>query len=118
MLKNFISMYKLKFPKTLVLLLQEADYKTKDYRKVINKTKNFNHVKIKDRKLTKKSKSLLYTIYTGIFIELLVGIFLIVQGINNSISGGIFFGIALIIIYPIIWAYIITIFVKPFSIPK
>jgi len=76
------------------------------YLKNLWKKKDFTLSKQK-AKLTKNSKRLLLYAYAGIVLELVLAIFLIVMGLRNKVTGGAYFGIALIIAYPLIWAHLI-----------
>jgi UDP-N-acetylmuramoyl-tripeptide--D-alanyl-D-alanine ligase len=90
-------------------MLQSSEYKVSAYLKWVQRTKNFSSVtqrRVLDR--TKAARLLLAAIYIGIFIQLVFGLLLIYYGAWHHLSGGVAFGVAVIISYPIVWAYLLV----------
>ena len=104
--RHLFSLYSYNYPRVLLKVLVETDYSERMYLKNLWKKKDFTLSKQK-AKLTKNSKRLLLYAYAGIVLELVLAIFLIVMGLRNKVTGGAYFGIALIIAYPLIWAHLI-----------
>lgn len=98
------------YPKTIVYMLQTCEYQPAPYLKWYWRTQNFNRVMIR-RSLnkTKAAKLLILGLYVGIVIQLLVGVLLIYLWHWHNVAGGLVFGIALIVSYPVIWAHLITV---------
>jgi UDP-N-acetylmuramoyl-tripeptide--D-alanyl-D-alanine ligase len=110
MIKQILSMYRFSYPQTLVYMLQSCEYDVKAYIKWIHRTKDFDAVSYRrELNKTKYARMLLLIVRLGILVEILLGILLIVLGITSNVPGGIFFGVALILIYPFLWAYLITV---------
>jgi UDP-N-acetylmuramoyl-tripeptide--D-alanyl-D-alanine ligase len=97
------------YPKTIVYMLQTTDYQPAAYLKWFWRTQNFNKVMVR-RTLneTKAAGQLLLGLYAGIVIQLLLGILLIYLWHWHNVAGGLIFGIAVIVSYPIVWAHLIT----------
>jgi UDP-N-acetylmuramoyl-tripeptide--D-alanyl-D-alanine ligase len=109
MLKPLLSLYSLSYPKTLIYMLQSTEYQLGPYYKWIIRTKDFSKVTYRRELVkTKAARLLLLSARLGILIEILAGLLLVYLGIKSVVVGGIFFGIALILIYPFVWAYLIT----------
>ena len=97
------------YPNLIVYMLQTTDYQPRAYLKWYWRTQNFNKVMVRRTlKKTKAAKGLLLGLYTGIIIQLLIGLLLIYLWHWHNIAGGLIFGIAIIVAYPIIWAHLIT----------
>jgi len=112
MIRQLISMYSPDYPKVLVYMLQGSEYRTKPYLAWLHRTKDFSQVmqrRTLDR--TKAARLLLLGVRLGILLEFIVGILLIYLGVSNHLAGGIAFGAAVIIVYPIIWAYLLVLVV-------
>jgi UDP-N-acetylmuramoyl-tripeptide--D-alanyl-D-alanine ligase len=109
MIDQLLSLYRLKYPRTLIYMLQSCEYQIRPYLKWIQRTNNFNQVNYRRELVkTRAARLLLLAIRLGILIEIVVGALLIYLGIKSTVVGGIFFGSALILIYPFLWAYLIT----------
>jgi hypothetical protein len=106
MFKNLLSLYSIKYPKALVSLMHKSKYNSHSYLKVLHKTKNFS-VALKDpAPKTTKTMLAIRLLGLGMLIQIAVGIIVIILGADHHISGGIFFGVAIILIYPLTWAYL------------
>ena len=112
MFKNLISMYRPSFVRNISYMLQASEYDPIGYLKWLNRTKNFNSVsKRKEFVKTKLSVLLYRLLWLGISTNILIGLIIVVLGISHKIIGGIYYGIAIILIYPLVWSYIILGFV-------
>jgi UDP-N-acetylmuramyl pentapeptide synthase len=112
MIQQLLSLYSLKFSRTLVYMLQTCEYEIKPYLKWVHRTKDFNKVNYRrELVMTKAARGLLYSLRLGMILQILAGVILIYLGINKNISGGIFFGAALILVYPFFWSYFLILLV-------
>jgi UDP-N-acetylmuramoyl-tripeptide--D-alanyl-D-alanine ligase len=109
MIRQFISMYLPSYPKVLIYMLQSSDYKAKPYLKWLHRTKDFRSVmQRRDLDRTRSARILLLALRLGITLQLLAGLLLIYLGIWNNLAGGVVFGIAVILSYPLTWAYLLV----------
>lgn len=109
MIRNLISMYMPSYPKVLVYMLQSSEYRAKPYIKWLHRTKDFSGV-MQRRSLdpTKSARSLLLMIRCGIVLQLALGLLLIYLGVSHHrLPGGVVFGVAVILSYPVVWAYLL-----------
>jgi hypothetical protein len=106
MIKYLLSMYSPRYPQVLTYMLQSCEYQAGAYVKWLNRTRNFGTV-IQRRVLerTHAAKLLLRLLRFGMAIQILLGLLLIILGIRHTIVGGIYFGLAIIVCYPLVWAY-------------
>ncbi len=106
MIKGILSFFSWRYPATLVYMLQNTEYKAGPYFAWFLRTKNFNNVaKRRVLQRTKAAKLLLFSVYAGILLQIAAGILLIC----SSIVGGVYFGIALIVSYPVVWAFLLAV---------
>jgi UDP-N-acetylmuramoyl-tripeptide--D-alanyl-D-alanine ligase len=91
-------------------MLQSTEYRTKDYFSWLLRTKDFSKVtNRRSLEQTKAAKGLLLGIYGGILLQILVGVYLICLGSKHSLAGGIPFGIALMLSYPLVWPFLLIV---------
>ena len=97
------------YPETIAYMLQTTEYQPAAYLKWFWRTQNFNKVMVR-RTLdkTKAAKQLIIVLYIGITLQLLLGVLYIYLWHWHNLAGGLVFGIAVIISYPIVWAHLIT----------
>jgi UDP-N-acetylmuramoyl-tripeptide--D-alanyl-D-alanine ligase len=110
MIRDFISIYLPGYPRTLVYMLQSGEYRVGPYLRWVWRTKDFTRV-MRRRTLerTRPARLLLGALWLGIAVQLLAGAWLIYLGVTHSLTGGIVFGLALILSYPILWAHLLVI---------
>jgi UDP-N-acetylmuramoyl-tripeptide--D-alanyl-D-alanine ligase len=110
MIGALVSIYLPSYLRTLVYMLQSAEYEPLPYLKWYWRTQNFSQV-MKRRQLesTKAARLLLLTLQVGIGVELIAGLVLLYLGATGHVGGGIAFGIALLVGYPVIWAHLIVV---------
>jgi UDP-N-acetylmuramoyl-tripeptide--D-alanyl-D-alanine ligase len=107
MIRGLVSLYSLRYPTVLVYMLQNTEYQARLYLEWYWHTIRFDEVmyrRVLDR--TKPARLLLLALYIGIFVQLMAGIALVVLGLNGMV-GGVAFGLALLISYPLVWAHLI-----------
>src|SRR3989344_2940089 len=107
MIKSILSVYGLRYPATIVYMLQSVEYQVEPYLKWYWRTADFGKV-AKRRKLerTRAAKMLLLAVTAGMLIEVMLGAFLLVLGLTGRLTGGIWFGLALLLAYPVLWAHL------------
>jgi UDP-N-acetylmuramoyl-tripeptide--D-alanyl-D-alanine ligase len=105
-INGILSFFNWRYPRSLVYMLQNTEYKAGPYFAWFLRTKNFNNVaKRRTLHLTKVAKLLLISAYVGMLVQIVLGIFLIC----SDITGGVYFGIALLISYPVVWAFLLAV---------
>jgi hypothetical protein len=108
-IKNLLNLYSPKYLNSLVNLLSTSHYEVKPYLKLLNSTKDFVQVVKKDKILKdKQNRNWLITLRAGVLLQIIAGLVLIYLGLSNHLSGGAYFGLAVIICYPIVWAYLLA----------
>ncbi len=107
MIRDLISVYRPGYAKTLVYMLQSTEYQTGPYLKWVNRTKNFSRV-MHRRTLepTRPARLLLLALRFGMLLQVAAGLLLVYAGGWHDVPGGIAFGLALLISYPFVWAYL------------
>jgi UDP-N-acetylmuramoyl-tripeptide--D-alanyl-D-alanine ligase len=110
MIRELISIYRPSYPKVLVYMLQSSEYRATPYLQWLRRTKDFTrvmHRRTLDR--TKAARLLLLALRAGIALQLLLGLLLIYLGGWHHLGGGIPLGLAVIISYPLVWAYLLVV---------
>ncbi len=109
MIKALLSLYSFKFPTVITYMLQASEYNMGAYFKWLGRTKNFNQV-IKRKSLVKTQVSdlVLLGLRLGIIGQIILGIVIIILGLKNIFIGGQYYGLAIIIAYPLVWPYLIV----------
>lgn len=110
MLRQLISLYMPSYPAVLVYMLQSAEYQPRPYLAWLWRTKDFTHV-MQRRTLehTKAARLLLLAAYGGILVQLLAGLSLIYLGMSGTVAGGVAFGAAVIVSYPMVWSHALVV---------
>ncbi|MEO8105536.1 MAG: Mur ligase family protein [Candidatus Saccharibacteria bacterium] len=105
-MQNFTSLYNLRLPTVIVYMLQATEYQVAPYLAWLHRTNNFNRV-MKRRTLhkTKAARLLLFGIRAGIGLQITLGLVMIYLGHWQQLTGGVYFGLAIIISYPLVWMY-------------
>lgn len=108
LVKGF-SVYLPSYPNALVYMLQSNEYHIGPYLEWVRRTKDFSSV-MRRRTLdtTRAAQLLLLVLRLGVLLQLAAGIWLIWMGANGSLTAGVPFGAALILIYPLLWPYLIV----------
>ncbi|HET9173787.1 MAG TPA: Mur ligase family protein [Candidatus Saccharimonadales bacterium] len=103
-------MYRPAFAATLVYMLQSTEYQVGPYVRWLHRTKDFSQVMHRRQLVpTKAARLLLLALRLGIILQLAVGAVLIYLGVQGSLPGGVLFGIAIVLLYPYVWAYAVAI---------
>lgn len=110
MIDSLLSMYDTQYTRTIVYMLQSTEYAPGPYLKWLWRTKNFHNIMHRRTlEMTRPARMLLLALRLGIILELIVGLLLIYLDVSHHLVGGIEFGIALIVIYPIVWSHLIVV---------
>src|SRR5665213_3673633 len=109
MIGYLISMYLPSYPIVLVYMLQGSEYHVGPYLKWLWRTKDFSTV-MKRRQLdrTRPARLLLLALRLGMVLQIIGGLTLIYFGGWHHLTGGLAFGAALIISYPIVWSHLVV----------
>lgn len=109
MMKKILSFYAPRYPIALIYMLQSTEYQVKPYLKWYWRTPDFTKVMYRRSLVkTKVSSLLLLTLIGGMVAQVVAGITLIWLWNNQGLHGGWQFGLALLISYPVVWAYLIV----------
>ena len=113
MFRNLVSLYRPSFPRNIAYMLQASEYDGLMYLKWLHKTKDFSKVSTRKQFVKTSFSSALYLILVlGIFLQILIGLTILVLGFTHTIIGGQYYGLAVILIYPLIWPYLILVLVQ------
>lgn len=110
LLKRITSFYSPRYAVSLIYMLQSTEYQVGPYLKWYWRTTDFRNVMYR-RQLhkTKAATLLLLTLMAGMCAQIILGVVLILLWNNRGLTGGWQFGLALLISYPVVWAYLITV---------
>jgi UDP-N-acetylmuramoyl-tripeptide--D-alanyl-D-alanine ligase len=91
-------------------MLQSTEYDVKPYIAWYWRTNNFKDVSHR-RNLdkTRRAQLLAAGLRTGMLLQIIVGIMVLIQGLRANQMSDIYFGLAILISYPVIWAHLIVI---------
>lgn len=107
MIRGLISLYSFRYPTVLVYMLQNTEYHAGPYLRWFWHTTHFQSVMYRrtlDR--TKAARLLLMALRVGMAVQVLVGIALVYWWWRYGLTGGLAFGIATIVAYPVVWAHL------------
>ncbi len=91
-------------------MLQGTEYQVAPYLKWYWRTQNFQTVmKRRSLDMTRPARLLLAALQIGILVQILVGLGLLYFGFYQGLIGGVAFGSAVILAYPIIWAHLLVV---------
>ena len=116
MIGRILSFFGPSYPKTLVYMLQSTEYEVGPYLKWYWRTNNFKevaHRRTLDK--TRRATLLVIGLRIGMLVQIIAGIIVLVQGIRLSHASDIYFGVAILLAYPVLWAHLIVI---PLSIAR
>lgn len=107
MIRGLLSLFSWRYPTVLVYMLQNTEYHAVPYLKWFWQTTHFERVMYR-RVLdpTKAARMLLFALRLGMLLQALAGLGLIVLWYMHDFTGGLAFGVAIILSYPIVWAHL------------
>lgn len=109
MIRSLLSLYSWRYPEVLVYMLQNTEYQVGPYLRWYWHTVNFERVMYRRTlERTRAAQLLLLALYMGIAVQIAVGAVLVVLGLHGNVTGGVAFGTAVIISYPVVWAHLIV----------
>lgn len=107
MIRGLISLYSWHFPTVLVYMLQNTEYHAGPYLAWFWRTTHFERVMYRrtlDR--TKAARLLLWALRFGMAIQVLASLICIYLWWRHGLTGGLAFGIAGVLAYPVVWAHL------------
>lgn len=109
-MKSLLYMYSWKFSEVIVYMLQGTEYKVPEYLKWLHRIKNFATVMYRRRlERTRVARLLLITVRIGMLVQLGIGLSLAIIGYKTDNFWLNSLGVLLVLCYPVVWAYIVTI---------
>jgi UDP-N-acetylmuramoyl-tripeptide--D-alanyl-D-alanine ligase len=112
MFKGISALYSRHFPGYLVRLLQSTGYHPADFLFVFWQTNDLSHATHDVSFMpTTTSRRVLFLARLLVLVELLLGMYFVVRTITGDFTGGLAFGAAFILGYPVITAYVLSILV-------
>lgn len=107
--RNLYAFYSPRYPATIVYMLQSTEYQVRPYLEWYWQTQDFSHV-MHRRTLerTRPARMLLLAVKLGVALQVTLGLLCIVFWIHGHFTGGLAFGAALVVSYPIVWAHAVT----------
>jgi UDP-N-acetylmuramoyl-tripeptide--D-alanyl-D-alanine ligase len=110
MIRGLLSMYSWRYPTVLTYMLQNTEYHVGPYLKWFWQTTHFERVMYR-RTLnpTRAARMLLAALRLCMLAEIVAGALLIAWWAHGSFTGGLAFGLALIIAYPVVWAHLVVV---------
>src|SRR5262245_21585719 len=110
MIKALFSLYSWRYPLALVYMLQSTEYRAAPYLKWYWHTIHFERVMYRRKlHLTLSAGLLVLITVLGILAQLITGVVLMVEGLGGEVTGGVAFGLATLIAYPVVWAHLIVV---------
>lgn len=110
MIRGLLSLYAWSYPRVLVYMLQNTEYHLMPYLRWYWQTVHFERVMYRRKlELTAPARMLRLALCLGIVLQLSSGVILLTLGLRGELTGGVAFGSAVIISYPVVWAHLIAI---------
>jgi hypothetical protein len=108
--QSVAAFYSPRFPSVLTYMLQSTEYQAWPYITWFWRTQNFATV-MNRRSLarTKAARLLTLALQVGMLLEIIAGGVLIYLWHWHNLSGGLEFGLALIVAYPVVWAHVVLV---------
>lgn len=108
MISALVSMYTFSYPRILIYMLQNTEYRAGPYLAWYWRTQNFSKVMYRRTlKPTRPARLLLLSLRIGMLLQILAGLALISLWYWRDFAGGWEFGLALLLSYPVVWAHLI-----------
>lgn len=110
MFRGLISLFSWQYPRALVYMLQSTEYRAGPYLTWFWQTTDFSRVTYR-RELdkTKAARLLLLALRTGMALQIIAGLVLLVLWYWRDLDGGWQFGSALLLSYPLVWAHLVVV---------
>lgn len=110
MIRGFLSLYRPSYLRTIVYMLQSTEYQIGPYLAWYWRTKDYGDV-MRRRTLdaTRAARLLVFTLRLGVGLQIVIGLVCIYLGLTGHLIGGVAFGLAIILIYPVLWAHVVVV---------
>lgn len=100
---SFLSIYSWRFPINACYMLQASEYDVSSYLKWLWRTTDFSVVQYRKKlDLTPRAKAVIELFYALAIAEIVLGLGVIIYSLINHLAGGWPYGLAIIIVYPIV----------------
>jgi UDP-N-acetylmuramoyl-tripeptide--D-alanyl-D-alanine ligase len=109
-LRSVLIFYTPRYPKIIVYMLQGSEYRPGSYLKWYWRTSDFSRVIVRrDLVSTKAARLLTLALDAGLIIEVIAGLWLVYLWHWDSLVGGLYYGIAVIVAAPVVWAHLVVV---------
>lgn len=110
MIRGLLSLYSLSYPRILVYMLQNTEYRAGPYLAWYWRTIHFERIMYR-RELhrTQAARLLLWALRLGMVVQVAIGLWLVWLGVDGQLVSGVAFGLATIIAYPVVWAHLVVV---------
>ncbi|HET6924509.1 MAG TPA: Mur ligase family protein [Candidatus Saccharimonadales bacterium] len=109
MIRGFLSLYRPRYARVIVRLLQDNQYRAWDYLKAYWHTADFSRASyLHDFQDTAANRILRRAVAVGMIVQLLVAAWVAVLWHWEGLSGGSLFALALLVSYPVVWAHVLA----------
>ncbi|HSX34869.1 MAG TPA: Mur ligase family protein [Candidatus Saccharimonadales bacterium] len=110
MIRSLFNLYSWRLPTIIVYMLQNTEYYAAPYLKWFWHTSHFEKVMYR-RTLhrTKAARLLLLAVRLGLLAQIAVGLGLIFWWWQYGLTGGLAFGLCLLVAYPLVWAHVVVV---------
>lgn len=107
MMRGLLSLYSWRYPAVLVYMLQSTEYQAGPYLRWFWHTNNFATVMYR-RTLdsTRAARLLVLALRLGMILQIIAGLACIALWQWRDMAGGLYFGLAILLSYPIAWAHL------------
>lgn len=107
-LRGLISLYSWHYPIALVYLLQKNEYRALPYLREYGRVTNFSRLVSSHLPFTRHAKILVLFVVLGMIAQVAAGITFIASWAWDDFAGGWQFGLAVILAYPLVWAWMLA----------
>ncbi len=108
-LESLFGLYRPRFARTVVYMLQATEYRLVPYLKWFWRTSNFSRVMHRKSLVMSKPAKLLLAVFSfGLLVQYVAAIWLFIWAVNNHHLGVPFYAASLLIVAPIIWAHLVV----------
>ncbi len=110
MIRELLSFYSWRMPTVLAYMLQNTEYHPGTYLAWFWRTTRFDKVLYRRELVpTKAARLLQLALRVGMLLQIAAGVGLVVWWRHDAASGGLAFGLALLLAYPIVWAHLVVV---------
>jgi len=103
-MKGLLSAYSVRYPESLVYMLQNVEYRSGPYLRWLWRVPDFSLVMRRRRlEYTKSARLLLLTLRLGMLLQVVVGFFLMMTRHNYLVGAGL----VVVISYPVVWGHMV-----------